>query len=587
MSRVSYGLILWAVLLAPVTGAQNPDPPASAPGQAAAPSAQNPATAALLERQRAAMEAFLRGRSSWGTAGADAQRSWWVHTDPKISREGVQKPDFKFLWKIKLPGAASDANSLSPAVLLNRYIGYRGFRNLAFVANSGVAVYGIDVDLGRIEWTVNDPQASAGSCAAGTLNGVARPLNAAFSSPAPAPGFGRGGPAQSAVGAPYAGAVTLAQAGRFGFSLPPPGAMAGRSTPTPVPPSAASPSGAPLPGRGDANAPGVPGSGGPLVRPPRTPVVIYVLTADGMLHTMYVSNGQEPKSAIPFLPRNSAAQGFIVVNDIAYAVDISCSGGASALVSLDIQSGAKHTWNAPSEIAGQLGPAFGPDGTVYVSTTGGDLFALDPKALTVRDTLSLGEPLASSPVIFQYGRRVLGCVATKRGRLVLFDTKSLGGDDHRTPLFKTLPNAGQSFSSITLASWMDNGGRRWIVLPARKPGKGAIAAWLVQEQGGTLRLNLGWRSSEIPSPSPAMIINGVVFAASNADPGSAGKRRRSPSVIYALDGLTGKELWNSGKSITSSAYHGSLSGGGSQIYLGTDDGNLYAFGAWIEREISP
>jgi outer membrane protein assembly factor BamB len=84
-----------------------------------------------------------------------------------------------------------------------------------------------------------------------------------------------------------------------------------------------------------------------------------------------------------------------------------------------------------------------------------------------------------------------------------------------------------------------------------------------------------------------MIINGVVFAASNADPGEAAKNRHAPSVIYALDGVTGNELWNSGKTITSSAHNGSLSGGGSQIYLGGDDGNLYAFGSWIERQVSP
>jgi outer membrane protein assembly factor BamB len=80
-----------------------------------------------------------------------------------------------------------------------------------------------------------------------------------------------------------------------------------------------------------------------------------------------------------------------------------------------------------------------------------------------------------------------------------------------------------------------------------------------------------------------MIINGVVFAASNAGPGEMAGKGGSPSVIYALDGTTGKELWNSGKAIASSAHNGSLSGGASQIYLGTDDGSLYAFGAWIER----
>lgn len=604
MSRATrYFTLCGAAALTLASAAQNANAPASSPGQATAPPgqsapavAQNPATnAATAEaerRMRAAIAAFLRGESSWGTSGADAQRSSWVRTDPKISPEGVQKPEFKYLWKVKLTGSSSRPNSLSPAVLLNRYIGYRGFRDLAFLANQGVAIYGVDIDLGRIEWTVHDTQAQqAGSCSAGDLNGVARPLEAAFPTANPGFGFGRGGPAHAAVGQPDGGAVTLAEAGRFGFRPPPAatptrpaGASAG-TAPPPVPPAAASPSGAPVPAsRGDANAPGVPGSGGPAPRPPRPPVVIYVLSADGMLHTMYVSNGQEPKPAERFLPADSAARGFIVVNDIAYAATVACNGGASSLVALDLKSGATNTWKAPSEIAGQDGAAFAPDGTLYVSTAGGDLFALDPKTLEVKDTLKSGEPFASSPVIFQYRQRVLGVAALKNGGLLLFDTRSLGGEDHQTPLFKTKPDAGQTLRSATVSSWMDDGARRWVLLPAKASGKAAIAAWQVKEQSGNLSLELGWTSREIASPSAAMIINGVVFAASNADPADAGNKHKSPSIIYALDGKTGKELWNSGKTIASSAHNGSLSGGESQIYLGADDGNLYVFGAWMERE---
>jgi outer membrane protein assembly factor BamB len=298
---------------------------------------------------------------------------------------------------------------------------------------------------------------------------------------------------------------------------------------------------------------------------------------------MFVSNGHQPKPAVPFLPPNSAARGFILVNETAYAAAIACGGGASSVIALDTNSGAATSWKAPGEIAGQQGLAFGPDGTVFVGTVGGDLFALDPTTLEVKDRLEAGE----SPVIFQYRQQALGAVATRSG-LVLFDTKSLGGPDHRTPLFKTKSGEGQSFDSTSLASWMDNGARRWIVLPGKTSGIGAIEAWQVKEdQNHTLSLALGWTSHEIPSPSPAMIINGVVFAASNADAPEAGSRRRSPSVIYALDGISGKELWNSGKAITSSAHTGSLSGGASQIYLGADDGTLYAFGAWIEREDAP
>ena len=54
-------------------------------------------------------------------------------------------------------------------------------------------------------------------------------------------------------------------------------------------------------------------------------------------------------------------------------------------------------------------------------------------------------------------------------------------------------------------------------------------------------------------------------------------------VLYALDAMTGKELWNSGTTITSFAHGGAISGGMGQIYLGTYDGTMYAFGFPMEH----
>ena len=86
------------------------------------------------------------------TDGADAQRSHWIPADTRISREGLEKPGFQFLWKLKLDNQAVQLNSLTPAVLIDRYIGYRGFRSLALLAGSSNAIYAIDTDLSRLEW---------------------------------------------------------------------------------------------------------------------------------------------------------------------------------------------------------------------------------------------------------------------------------------------------------------------------------------------------------------------------------------------------------------------------------------------------
>jgi hypothetical protein len=54
-------------------------------------------------------------------------------------------------------------------------------------------------------------------------------------------------------------------------------------------------------------------------------------------------------------------------------------------------------------------------------------------------------------------------------------------------------------------------------------------------------------------------------------------------VLYALDGETGKELWNSGRKLTSAVRGGSLSAGNTQVFLAASDGTLYAFGFPIEH----
>ena len=109
--------------------------------------------------------------------------------------------------------------------------------------------------------------------------------------------------------------------------------------------------------------------------------------------------------------------------------------------------------------------------------------------------------------------------------------------------------------------------------------------------GGKLSLEPAWASRDLTSPAAPLIFNGVVFALStgehrpaNANAGPAPRARRAsvPAVLYALDPATGKELWSSGKTITSFA-RGGLSAAAGQVYLVTFDNTLYAFGIPMEH----
>src|SRR5258707_14065221 len=88
-----------------------------------------------------------RGGAEWTTNNSDAQRTAWVRSDPKISKDALQKPGFQFLWKMKVDAETRQLNSLTQAVLVDRIIGYRGFKSLTVVAGAGDNVYAIDNDL--------------------------------------------------------------------------------------------------------------------------------------------------------------------------------------------------------------------------------------------------------------------------------------------------------------------------------------------------------------------------------------------------------------------------------------------------------
>jgi outer membrane protein assembly factor BamB len=514
-----------------------------------------------------------RGGPEWVTYGSDAQRTFSIPADPKISRDALQKPGFEFLWKVKLTNEAVQLNSLTPAVLMDFYIGYRGFRSFAFVSGSSNSIAAIDSDLSRVEWQVRLPGAAPApgtvGCPGGLTTGIARATSAGYPSAAGGRGGfgGRGGPAKSGVGAPNEGAVTIAPA------------------------LAAAAAAAGGPGRG------------PQMRPPG---VIYALSGDGALHAMYMSNGQEPEVPIPFLPANASAAGLIVIDNVAYASTQGCNGAPAGVWALDIASKTVSQWHAATgNIAGSAGPAFGPDGTVYAASTGGQLVALEAKTLALKAEYTTGgAEFSSSPVVFAYKDRNLVAAATKDGRVHLLDAATLGGANHQSAIAVTAAYASD-FAPAALATFQGADGVRWVLAagsgaPAASSGfqatngnvtNGAVAAWKVAEQTAGLVLQPAWVSRDLTSPLTPMILNGVVFAVSSGEFRStdanmtAAQRaqRSSPAVIYALDLANGKSLWDSGRTITSFAHSGGLSGGSSQIYLETFDHTIYAFGYAIEH----
>ena len=496
---------------------------------------------------------FGRGGEDWMTSGGDAQRSSWVRTDPKISSDRMQNPGFQFLWKRKLNNQPVQLNSLSPAILLDFYIGYRGFRSLAFVGGSSNNVFAIDTDLARLEWQTHLPstvsaQGASLVCPGGMTANVARPTTAAFPMPNPR-GGGRSGPASSAAGTSGEGAVTIATVAAIN------------------------------------NAPPLPGRGAPPPNPGPRPSYIDAISNDGMFHRLYVSTGLEAAPAVQFLPANVNAQGLIVINEVAYVTTAqSCGGAPNGVWALDLATGQVATWHTEAGIAGSSGPAFAPDGTLFVATGRGDFVALEARSLKVKGTYtSAQQEFTSSPVLFEHRGKLLAALATKDGLIQLIEASDHPALVAKAPAF---PNAAD-FAPGALSSWLAPDGTRWLLASSA----GSVGAWKVVDQSGGPALQPGWVSHELVSPVTPTIINGVVFALSSGELRSSDgnlsaverAQRSSPAVLYALDALTGRELWNSGKTMTSFVHGGGVTGFGGQVYVGTHDGTLYAFGFPVEH----
>jgi outer membrane protein assembly factor BamB len=476
---------------------------------------------------------FGRGGSDWMTAGNDAQRSSWIRSDAKISPERLGKAGFDFIWKVGADPGAKQA--LAAPVLLDRYIGYRGFRSLAFIGATGDKAVGVDTDLGRVEWRQTLPSASSASCASAAV-AVTRPTTAAFpSQQAGGGGFGpRGGPAHSGVGEAFAGAVTItaASANMAG----PPGAPGGR---------------------------GAAGRGGPPPGFGRMPSVLHVVTRDGMLHSIYVSNGEPSQPAARLAPPNSSLAGLIVVDNVAYvAAGQGCDAAPNAILALDLESKQVAAFRPEKgSIAGANGFALGPDATVYVSTTGGELLALEAKTLRLKSAYQSGQPFATSPVVFPHNDAAWVAAATQDGRIHLLDTAAMSAALAKSDAMSSPVSA--------LATWQDSANTRWLL----GASAGSVIAWKVAESNGAPALRQGWTSRDLAGPLAPVIVGGVAFTASTG---------ASP-VLYAFDASTGKDLWNSGRKIASPIRGGGLSVGNSQVYLGSNDGTFYVFGFPIEH----
>lgn len=330
------------------------------------------------------------------------------------------------------------------------------------------------------------------------------------------------------------------------------------------------PPGPPMPrGARGPGAPGGPGRGGvptnvpTLPRPRRTPGTVYALSSDGLIHVLNQHTGADIVPAARFIRGNAKAHDLIQVGNVVYAVTSDgCGGAPNGVWAIDLADNMVNEWKTGE--ASVLGLAFLTDGTVIASTTKG-LAALEAKTLKVKAQEE--SESSTPPLVFKFNEKEYVVAANVHGHILVRDPASLA-------LVANVPGNGAG-SGMALASWEDAESKtRWIL---GTNGGANVVAFKVVDKDGSIALERAWTSREMVSPAPPIVVNGVVFAL------STGLSKMAPAVLYALDGMTGKELWSSGKAISSYSTTG-ISSGASKVFVGTHDGNLYAFGYLLPRE---
>ena len=296
-------------------------------------------------------------------------------------------------------------------------------------------------------------------------------------------------------------------------------------------------------------------------------------------------DGLDGIQPIPFLPAGAQASDLTLINGVLYTSTANGCGGTPngvwAITPTAIPAGGTFpkpvSWLTEGS-ASPHAPSFNADGVIFVTVgSGAGLFAdslvsLDPATLAVKNKFTApGGSFATSATILREGDKDLVAAQTADGRIFLFDGATLGA-----PLATSPANAGAAvWRPAGLAGWKDASGQLWLLSTSPT----SVDAWKVTFSGSSATLTRAWMLPNLKSPLAPIVINGVVFACSTGD-------ATTPAVLFAVDGTSGKKLWDSGKAIArsvprSSAIWNSMG----QVLIGASDSTLYAFGANMERHL--
>jgi len=493
--------------------------------------------------------------ADWLTDGGDTKRNNWQKDENLLTMANVK--DMKLLWKIKLDNQPRQMHSLLEPLVIGRLETSSGPKQVVIQAGVSDNVYAIDADNGQILWHKH--------------------FDSSFKE---TPG-GRG-PSVLCPGGMTAN-VTIG-----------PGGEPGKYT-------------------------------------------IYAASWDGSLHQLNAANGEDLVPPAKFMPPNGKPYAMNLWKNVIYTHSAQgCGGNPNMAYTYDLATNKVGSWGpAGGGMWGRSGPAISESGTMYTGTGdgrwdpengvyGNGIIGVkqnpDTKSLDLVDYYGPSNAewlwkrdldMQVTPAIFDWKGREYMVDASKECRIYLMDTESVGGDDHRTPVYRTplICNEIVDFAEAgiwgSLASWEDAKGTRWVLTPFWGPKhskfkapveygevkKGAIAAFKMDNPNGKVQLTPVWISRDMNQAEPPVIANGMIFAYGSGENTAQAfpdvgldfrMERRIPlsthAVLYVLDAQTGKELWSSGNQIDTWNHWSGIAVANGSVYINTYDGTLYRFG---------
>ena len=235
-----------------------------------------------------------------------------------------------------------------------------------------------------------------------------------------------------------------------------------------------------------------------------------------------------------------------------------------------------------------------------------------------RDNLQHDLSGSASPVVFDFAGKTLVAVSQKESVLRLLDAGDLGGKDHMTPLWASpyLGNDDKTGTDPSRGVWgalatYETDGRRFLYVPLwGEPSRespvfpvthgdtphGKVMAFEVKNDGGRFSAVPLWASHDMIMADPPVVANGVVFALSTGgEARQNGYKKGDPKmpydvsavmrstpvgnmVLHAYDAVSGKALWDSGKTMPDWVHFSEPVVALGRVYLVTHDAHVIAFG---------